>query len=190
MKEIKVTKNSEILQSHVAKPIPRLLGKKYGKNFTAVVEAIKSMTPLETEQIAHGNHVKLEAYDSTIEILPEEIELESVPIEGFSIAEESGLLIGVNIAIDEELSSEGLARDIVRRIQALRKEANFGINDHIKTYYYGDSEITDVFQEEAEYIKMETLSDVLIDDKPPKDAKTDTYEVSSLGLTIGLKKVE
>ncbi len=102
--------------------------------------------------------------------------------------EENGLLIGINTAIDEALSSEGLARDIVRRIQALRKEANFDINDHIETYYRGDPEIVEVFQEEAEYIKAETLSDQLQEGTPPDDAKNGSYEIGELQLLLGLRR--
>jgi isoleucyl-tRNA synthetase len=123
-----------------------------------------------------------------IKILPEEVELESKPINGYSIMEENGLLIGIKTAIDEALSSEGLARDVVRRIQSLRKEANFDINDHIETYYRGDPEIIEVFQEEADYIKAETLSDLLHEGIPPEDAKTSDYEIGDLQLLLGLHR--
>ena len=102
--------------------------------------------------------------------------------------EEGGLLVGVNTTIDESLSSEGLARDIVRRIQSLRKEANFDINDHIETYYRGDPDVVEVFQEEADYIKTETLSDLLQEGVSPEDAKTGAYEMGGLQLILGLRR--
>jgi isoleucyl-tRNA synthetase len=102
--------------------------------------------------------------------------------------EENGLLIGINTSIDEALSSEGLARDVVRRIQSLRKEANFEINDHIETYYSGDPEIIEVFQEEADYIKAETLSDLLYEGVPPECANTGDYEIDGLQLLLGLRR--
>jgi isoleucyl-tRNA synthetase len=188
VKEVKVTSERDILQSHVAKPVPRILGKKHGKSFTAVADAIRAMTTEETETLANGKPVTLMANGVNVEVLPEEVELESKPIDGYSIVEEGGLLIGVNTAIDEALSSEGLARDIVRRIQALRKDANFDINDHIETYYRGDPEITEVFQEEADYIKAETLSDLLSEDAAPEDSRLGEYEIGGLQLILALHK--
>ncbi|MDP2901240.1 MAG: DUF5915 domain-containing protein, partial [Candidatus Bathyarchaeota archaeon] len=188
VKEVKVTDERDILQSHVAKPLPRMLGRKHGKDFTAVADAIRAMTPAQTEAIAAGKPTTLTVNDARVEVLPEEIELESKPIEGYSIMEEDGLLVGVNTTIDEALSSEGLARDVVRRIQSLRKEAGFDINDHIETYYRGDPEIAEVFQEEAEYIKAETLSDLLQEGTPPGDAKKGSYEIGGIQLLLGLRR--
>ncbi len=99
VKEVKVTSERDILQSHVAKPVPRILGKKHGKNFTAVADAIRAMTPEQTEMLANGKPITLKANGADVEVLPEEVELESKPIEGYSIVEEGGLLIGVNTAI-------------------------------------------------------------------------------------------
>ncbi|MGD0805078.1 MAG: class I tRNA ligase family protein [Candidatus Bathyarchaeia archaeon] len=188
VKEVKVTSERDILQSYVAKPVPRLLGRKHGRNFTVVAEAIKTMTPEQTEALAANKSVLVNVNGNLTEVLPEEVELESKPVEGYSIMEEAGLLIGINTAIDQSLSSEGLARDIVRRIQSLRKEANYDINDHIETYYRGDPEIIDVFQEEAEYIKTETLSDTFQEGIPPKNAKSGSYEINGLQLLLGLCK--
>jgi isoleucyl-tRNA synthetase len=189
VKEVKVTGERDILQSHIAKPLPRLLGKKHGRNFMAVADAIRAMTSEQTETLAGGKAITLSVGGSPVEVLPEEIELESKPIEGYSIMEEGGLLVGVNTAIDESLSSEGLARDIVRRIQSLRKEANFDINDHIETYYRSDPEVVEVFQEEADYIKAETLSKLLKEGVPPEGAKTGAYEMSGFQLLLGLRRV-
>jgi isoleucyl-tRNA synthetase len=188
VKSVKVTNEREILQSFTAKPIPRLLGKKYGKNFTAVAEAIRTMTTQLTEQIARGSPVSIIVNGDHVEVLPEEVDLESKPIEGYSIMEENGLLIGIKTTIDEELSSEGLARDIVRRIQSLRKEANFDINDHIETYYRCDPEMVDVFHEEADYIKAETLTDLLQEGVPPQGAIRGEYDIGGLQLQLGLAK--
>jgi isoleucyl-tRNA synthetase len=188
VKEVKVTSERGILQNHIAKPVPRILGRKHGKNYTAVAEAIKAMTTEQTETLAKGKPITLNVNGAAVEILPEEVELESKPIEGYSIVEENGLLIGINTTIDEALNSEGLARDIVRRIQALRKEANFDINDHIETYYRGDPEMIEVFQEESDYIKAETLSDTLQEGAPPPDAKNGSYEIGGLHLLLGLRK--
>ena len=98
------------------------------------------------------------------------------------------MLVGVKTDITEELGREGLARDIVRRIQALRKEADFEIDDLIDTYYSGDPEVEVVFETEGEYIAAETLSRVLLKGEPPKGAHRGEFDIDGLRLKLGLAR--
>jgi len=186
VKELRLTQDREILQSCIVKPLPRSLGKKYGKLFTKVAEAIKELGEVEANKLALGESIKILVDSSLIEIFPDEIEIESKPKTGYSVVEDGDLLIGVNTTIDSELVVEGLARDIVRRIQSLRKDAGFNINDHIEVYYRGDPDIIEVFTQEAAYIKTETLAEKLIEGKPSEAAKIATYEIGTLNFIIGL----
>ena len=136
--------------------------------------------------MTNGNSIKIVVDNVFIEIFPDEVSIESIPVEGYSVMEGDGIIVGINTELDEELSVEGLARDIVRRIQSLRKEANFDINDHIEIYYRADPELGEVFQEELEYIKEETLAEKIIEGVPPQGAKTEEYKIESLQLTISL----
>ena len=86
------------------------------------------------------------------------------------------------------METEGLARDLVRRIQSLRKDANFDINDQIRTYFNGDLRIEEVFHKELDYIMIETLSDKLIKGEAPKNAKIQEYEIDGLKIRIGVEK--
>jgi len=81
---------------------------------------------------------------------------------------------------------EGLARDIVRRIQSLRKEAGFQIDDHIETYYEAPPQLAEVFAAQEEYISAETLSVVLREGKPPAGAHTAEFEINGMKLKLGL----
>ena len=75
---------------------------------------------------------------------------------------------------------------MVRRIQALRKEADFDIDDRIVVYYAGSSEVEDVFNDEAEYIMAETLSDDLVNGVAPSEAKVQDYEIDGLRVKLGV----
>jgi len=77
----------------------------------------------------------------------------------------------------------------VRRIQALRKEAGFEIDDHIETYYSGDEKVEAVFEAEGEYIAAETLSDVLSMDDPPSEAFVGEFDIEGLKLKLGLIRI-
>jgi isoleucyl-tRNA synthetase len=103
--------------------------------------------------------------------------------------EEGELLAGVNTLMTEELESEGLARDIVRRIQALRKEADFNIDDRIETYYAGDQDVEEVFRDEAEYISAETLTTKLQRGAPPEGAHLGEFDIDGKKLKLGLLRI-
>jgi isoleucyl-tRNA synthetase len=126
---------------------------------------------------------------SWIEVDPDDVELINVSKRGYSVVEESDMLVGVHKIITKDLESEGLARDLVRRIQALRKEADFEIDDHIKTYFQGSHEVESVFQDESHYIKIETLSKELIKAEAPKNATVQVYNIDGLRVKIGVVKV-
>ena len=188
VKTIITSTDRSLLQDIVVNPLPSRLGRKYGQKYPLVQKAIKNLSSVEASALNTGETVNVVVEDEKIEVLPDEVEIQSVPKEDYSVIDDIGVLVGVYTVITEDLESEGLARDIVRRIQALRKEADFEINDHIVTYYDGDPEVLEVFKDESEYIKVETLSDELIQGKAPASAKISQYEIDGVNLTLGLIK--
>jgi len=190
VKHLRITKERDFLQASVAKPMPRSLGKKHGKQYPKVAEAIKELKKAEISKLTNGNSITIVIDKNPVDIYPDEVTVESIPIKGYSVMEDAGVIVGINTEIDEELGVEGLARDIVRRIQSLRKEANFDINDRIEVYYNADSELSEVMQEESEYIKGETLAEKIIETVLPKNAKTGEYEIQGFQLILGLVKIQ
>jgi isoleucyl-tRNA synthetase len=188
VKELKVTTNRSLLQSLAAIPIPAKLGRKHGRLFPMVNNAIKNLSSSEARKLLNGKAVTMMVEGKSFRVLPEEVELEYVSLENYSVVEQYNLLVGVNTNISKDLESEGLARDLVRRIQALRKEADFDIDDQIITYYEGDQEIEIVFQEESAYIKEETLSDDLKHKKAPLEAIVQEYEIDGQWVKLGVLK--
>jgi isoleucyl-tRNA synthetase len=93
------------------------------------------------------------------------------------------------VELSRELQYEGLARDIVRRIQALRKEAGFNIDDRIEVYYTGDRRVEEAFEVEGDYIAEETLSIALIKGQPPEDAWTKDFDIDGLQMRVGVKRI-
>ncbi len=180
----------EIVEYSV-KPLPQALGKKYGKLYPKIREAV---TKLDAKTTAHalseGKSVRLKVEGRTIEILPEEAEVTTGPKHGYSLSEEEGLSVAVDVTIQTNLKEEGLARDIVRRIQNQRKEAGFNIADLIETYYKAGPKLSKVFENYEEYIAAETLTATLREGTPPKEAHKATYKIEDESLTMGLKKVK
>ncbi len=188
VKAIRIETDGSVLQSMEALPKASILGRKYGRDYPKVSDAIKALDASSINELAQGKAVTIKVDDKTLEIYGEEVELRSIPKENYSVVEEHDMLIGVYTVISDDLGSEGLARDLVRRIQALRKEADFEINDNIVVYYAGSSEIEDVFNDEAEYIMAETLSVKLVNGSAPTGAEVQDYEIDDLSVKLGVIK--
>mgnify|MGYP000223935646 CR=1 FL=1 len=187
VKDLHLSTEKEEALEYLVKLRPQILGKKYGKLFPKIREAVEKMDAKSlADSFNKGESVTLEIEGERIELLPEEAEVQTHPKEGYAIAEENEILVAIDTRITDELRKEGLARDIVRRIQNQRKEANFKIADWIETYYEAGPELSAVFEEFKDYISNETLSKIIRKSEPPKDAHVATYKIGGETLRIGL----
>jgi isoleucyl-tRNA synthetase len=96
--------------------------------------------------------------------------------------------VALDTTITPELRSEGLAREIVRRVQAMRKNADFNIEDRILTYYQADGDLARVFQAWGDYIQAETLSTELIPGAPPAEAHVETHKIDGMPVVLGIHR--
>jgi isoleucyl-tRNA synthetase len=96
--------------------------------------------------------------------------------------------VAVATELSPELEAEGIAREVVRRLQTMRRSAGLDIADHIFTYYEGGDSIQLVMTEFADYIKQETLSRELIAAVPPAGSHTEKFRISGYEISLGIKK--
>ncbi len=188
VKQLTVSIERKKLERLISKPIPSKLGRKHGRKYTQLAEKITNLEEPLVEKLSLGEPLEIIVNGETIEILPDEVQIEKTGRENYSIEEDSEVLVGIKTIITEDLASEGLARDIVRRIQALRKEAEYEIDDKITTYYLGDKKAEDVFNEEAEYISNETLSINLLNQPPPEESYVKEYDIDDAKIKIGISR--
>ncbi|MDH5695267.1 MAG: isoleucine--tRNA ligase [Dehalococcoidia bacterium] len=109
---------------------------------------------------------------------------------GLVASQEGAYGVAVPTEISPELAAEGVAREIVRRLQAMRRSADFNIADHIITYYHGEAYIRQVMEDFADYIKQETLSQQLIEGVPKQDVFTESYKLSGYDILLGVSRIE
>jgi isoleucyl-tRNA synthetase len=95
----------------------------------------------------------------------------------------------VTTAITPELADEGLARELVRRIQDMRREAGFDLADRISTWVSGDGDVARVLASQGEYIRAETLSTELSAGEPPADAHRAGHDLEGTTVSIGVRRV-
>jgi len=108
---------------------------------------------------------------------------------GYEVVSEGGHSVAISKEIPPELVAEGVAREIVRRLQTMRRSAGFDIADHIVTYYQGDDYIKQVMADFADYIRQETLSRELVDGVPEEDAFTERHNLSGHDISLGVKRL-
>ena len=108
----------------------------------------------------------------------------------YTVALEGGYAVCIDGAITPELAEEGLARELVHRIQNLRRSADFEVTDHIITYYQAPEEIAKVMTGRfGEYIRQETLSEELVSGPTQDGAHTETSKVAGAEVTLGVRRV-
>jgi isoleucyl-tRNA synthetase len=108
---------------------------------------------------------------------------------GYEVVSEGGYSVAICTEIPPELEAEGVAREIVRRLQTMRRSAGFDIADHINTYYRGDDYIKRVMADFADYIRQETLSRELIEGVPQEGIFSESHKLGGHELWLGVKRL-
>ena len=122
------------------------------------------------------------------ELLPEEIKVEAKAKEGYSAAEEGEYLVAVSAELTAELLQEGTARELVHKLQTMRKSACFDIADYIVLYYDGDTYIQNLMESQVSYIKGETLSRQVVKGIPQEGVYQEKLRLDGHDVVLGVKK--
>ncbi|MEX1071223.1 MAG: DUF5915 domain-containing protein, partial [Anaerolineales bacterium] len=155
----------------------------------ALRNALAALDPAEVKaKVDAGESVKVSVNGADAELAPDEILVNSQPAEGLAVAAEKGVTVGLDTAITPELKAEGLARELVRRIQDMRKKAGFNIEDRIITYYQTNGELANVFRDFADTIKSETLSVELNAGPAPAAAFVEEQKVEGETVMLGVER--
>ena len=153
---------------YVVKPNFKVLGKELGPKIKELQGALAKLTSSEIAKIAEeGLTIKLAGED--FELNAENTLVSIKQKEGYASTSNNRTIVVLDTELTEELILEGLAREFVRKVQSLRKEADFVITDHIKVYYNGTDQIDKMFELYKDYVMGEVLGDELIKDISLKD---------------------
>jgi isoleucyl-tRNA synthetase len=167
------------------KPNLPVLGPKHGADVGKIRQALAAQDPAAVAAaVAQGRSIDAGGY----QLEPDEVLVTTVEREGFASAQEAGYIVVVDTELTPELRDEGLAREIVHRIQNLRRDAGFDISDRITTYWQGDGDLRRVLAAHAAYIRGETLSLSLVEGEPPPDAHRSEQNVDGHQLVLGVRK--
>jgi len=136
----------------------KTLGKKCGKDMKAVQSYAAENAQAVIAAIEKNNRFEIKIGNETIELLPEDVEIIPVDIPGWKVANSGALTVALDITITEKLRDEGIAREIVNRIQNLRKEKKFEVNDRIEVRIQNHKKINSAILNNLDYIRAEILA--------------------------------
>lgn len=146
----------------------RVMGKKFGKLMKAVNAVVTAMTQDDINKLDQQGQITLQVEGNPAIIERSDVEIISEDIPGWTVANEGSLTVALDLTITPELRAEGLAREVVKRIQTFRKESGFEITDRIAITIPAQSPLTEAVETFKDYIASQVLADkiMLVDDMP------------------------
>jgi isoleucyl-tRNA synthetase len=192
VKSLRVLTDAGEVVQYKLNPLPAALGKKFGKDFPRVQKTLREGAEADVrawaEALGRGENVTVTIDGQTFEVTPDEVQVLRNAAEGYSVAEDNGYLVALDATLTEDLIMEGLAREVVRRVQTLRRDADFNISDTIITRYIASERLASAIARFEGYIKSETLSAVLEDGEPGDGFQRDSFSFEDETLVIGVKR--
>ncbi|MCH7996145.1 MAG: isoleucine--tRNA ligase [Chloroflexi bacterium] len=181
-----VESEAELVEYRVS-PNTRLLGPKYGKGLPGIA---RGLAALDTWAVARSVQAGEEVQVGQHRLLPEEINLVVGDKAGLSTVVDGDYVVAVDTDIPEELATEGMAREIVHRLQMMRRSAGFQVTDHIITYIKAQGLPRKAVEAFDAYIKEETLSHEIVEGDPPEEAFAESHQLDGLEVVMGVVKVD
>jgi len=162
VKEIELLHDASGILIKKIKPNFKVLGPKYGKNMRFVGQAISSLGNNDISIIEKEGKLDIDVNGAPELLLLEEVEIATQDIEGWLVSNQGNLTVALDVSISDSLRNEGIARELINRIQNLRKESGLEVTDKIILYIKRDGVIDQAVESNVDYIKNETLTKELI----------------------------
>lgn len=178
-----VSADSGILVKRV-KPDFKKLGPKFGKTMKQVAVAIQSMSQSQISEMERNGSITLDVAGAPAVIDIADVEVISEDIPGWLVANEGNITVALDITVTPELRQEGIARDIVNRIQNIRKNRNYDITDKITLVFAPDAATDDALANFGEYIAKQVLATDLSVADPGDGEDVETLELDELNIRV------
>ena len=184
IKNINVIDDIEPIVNFEVKPNLNILGPKYGSDIQNIKNEILNHDPKVLYDLASANQeINIGKYN----LNPEDLLLDISPKGGYEIASDDGFIVAINTNISPEMLKEGVARELVHRIQNMRRNAGFNISDKISISYKCDKGLSKIINEFDNYICLETLSLELIEEEISKEIYSENFKLNDSNIVIGVK---
>jgi len=161
VKEIElIDEESGILVKQI-KPDFKKLGPRFGKDMKAVAQVVNNFVQEDILSLEKEGEISILVNGKNATLCKNDVVISSQDIEGWLVANNDGVTVALDVTISPELKSEGIARELVNRIQNIRKDSGFEVMDRVEITIQKDEILEQAIRQNLEYIKRETLTDVL-----------------------------
>ena len=188
VKEVKFADDVESFISYSFKPQLRTVGPKYGKLLGGIKQALTDIDGTAAMKELRGNGVlKLDINGNDVELTEEDLLIETAQTEGYVSESDGETSVVLDTNLTSELIEEGFVREIISKIQTMRKEAGFEVMDKIKVYAHGNDKIQEVMKAHEDEIKSEVLADEMV--LGETDGYVKEWNINKETVTMGVKKL-
>jgi len=161
VKEITLLDDDSGILVKQIKPNFKALGPRFGKDMGLISKEIQSFSADQINQLDKQGALDIVIAGNNVTLSLEDVEITSQDIEGWLVANSNGITVALDITISDELKNEGISRELVNRIQNIRKDSGFEVTDKIKVQIKRSGLLEDAILKNEDYIKSETLTDDL-----------------------------
>ena len=144
------------------KPNFKALGPRFGKDMGLIAKEIQGFNQDQISELEKSNGIEIAVSGKSVNLTLEDVEISSQDIPGWLVANAGGITVALDITLTDDLKKEGIARELVNRIQNIRKDSGFEVTDRIRVTLKDNKILQDAVIANEEYIKSETLTDALI----------------------------
>ena len=183
VKELRFVEGAGVLVKKV-KCNFRTMGKKFGKLMKSVAAAMDALTQEQIAELEKNGSIKLAGLAELegLEVLAEDVDIISEDIPGWLVANEGNLTVALEVELTEELKNEGMARELINRIQNIRKESGFEITDRINVEIAPNDDVKKAVDSFADYIKTQVLADNIT--LQPNDGQEVEFDEFKLNIKV------
>ncbi|MGI9552209.1 MAG: isoleucine--tRNA ligase [Aurantibacter sp.] len=180
VKQIELLDDASNILVKQIKPNFKVLGPKFGKEMKQITQVVSALDQEDIKKIEQEGEISLNIENKIIKLQLQDVEITSQDIEGWLVASSGPITVALDVTLDEELRKEGIARELVNRIQNLRKESGYEVTDKIDIKILKDGLVEKAVQSNLNYIKTETLTaDLDFEEKMDKGTEIAFDEVNT-----------
>jgi len=187
VKSIEYLDNKNSLLVKELKPNFKLLGPRYGKIINDLAKTIKSLSNNDIDKLETTGKLSFKVGETEISITPKDVEINYKDIEGLSVASGNGQTIALDLSLNKQLINEGIAREIVNRIQNIRKSKGLEVTDKIEINIRDSVELKNAINDNLDYVIGETLAIKLYFSENLDEGEV--IEFDNINTTITIKKI-
>ena len=189
VKALEYVEGSSAVVKRTARPNFKRLGKRLGALMKGVNQAVRAFSDDDIDRYLRQGSITVEVDGEAVALGPEDVEVSSEGIHGWLVGQEGRVTVALDTTITEALLREGLAREVINRLQNLRKNAGFDVTDRIEGQYQATRRLANAIAHHADWIRNETLALELDETEHPAGEVVETFQIGEDALTVGVRRV-